>query len=143
MKGYKFTNKSPEPEFITRCLIRDKKSLLEVSQLIKKRTLDGLKRENKHSIAYYDAMESLLEGFIQSIKDMPIMTITDPWWHYSITKRFDGIKLDVCTLLELSFRVDDDGNVHSRGLTSSGSYEVINRTFRKSYRCHFFGQQNN
>ena len=48
MKGYKFTNKSPEPEFITRCLIRDKKSLLEVSQLIKKRTLDGLKRENKY-----------------------------------------------------------------------------------------------
>ena len=131
MKGYKFTNKSPEPEFITRCLIRDKKSLLEVSRLIKKRTLDELKQENKHSIAYYDAMESLLEGFVQSIIDTPIMTITDPWWYYSIIKRFDGIKLDVCTLLELSFRVDDDGNVHSRGLSSAGNYEVINKTFRK------------
>ena len=84
MKGYKFTNKSSEPEFITRCLIKDKKSLLNVSMIMKKNILDGLRIKNKHSIAYYEAMESLLDGFIQSVTEIPIMTITDSWWHYSI-----------------------------------------------------------
>lgn len=131
MKGYKFTNKSQEPEFITRCLIKDKKSLLNVSMIMKKNILDGLRIKNKHSIAYYEAMESLLDGFIQSVTEIPIMTITDSWWHYSIKKSNDGLKLEVDTLSKVSFRIDDDNNVHFRGHTVIGNYEVLNKTFNK------------
>ena len=76
-------------------------------------------------------MESQLEGFIQAINNIPIMTITDPWWHYSITRRFDAIQLTACRLSEISFDVDDSNNVHFRTSIIKGCYEVINRTFRK------------
>lgn len=131
MIGYKFTYKSPEPEFITRCVIRDKNALLKALGIMKDLTLADLRTSNKHSVAYYNFTESLFDNFIARIKATPIMTIYDKWWSYAIKKDSKGITLSVTMLKKVSFRVTDDDEVYCRGLFSDGEYTVAKSLVNK------------
>ena len=52
MQGYKFTWKSAEPEFISKALIKDQKTVLEVAKTKKKMIMERLKNNCDHSVAY-------------------------------------------------------------------------------------------
>lgn len=49
-------------------------------------------------MAYYSIYESLYDSFIENIRQIPIMTITDPWWYYAIEESQEGIKLKASLL---------------------------------------------
>lgn len=132
MRGYKFSNEvDKEPEFITRVLIRNKEEILKVLQLLKDRKLENLKKGNEHSLAYYSIYESLYDSFIENIRQIPIMTITDPWWYYAIEESQEGIELKASLLSKLSFRIGDDGEAYFRGHSTRGGYVVAQLSLRK------------
>ena len=132
MRGYKFSYKvNKEPEFITRVLIRNKQDILEALHNAKERSLGYLKKSDDHSSAYCAIMESLYDNFIDNIKTMPIMTITDPWWHYKIEMNVEGLFLRIGRIDRFSLRIDDNRKVLLRETRSYGGYVVTHLSLRK------------
>ncbi|MGO5331041.1 helix-turn-helix domain-containing protein [Holdemanella porci] len=132
MLGYKFSYKTDdEPEFITRCLIRNKEDVLKTLQIIKERKIEALKKSNSHSSAYYSIIESLYDNFIKKIKSTPIMTINDSWWYYAIEDNQDGIKLKTSLIQGFSYRIGDDGVAYFREHSSYGGYVVERLSLRE------------
>lgn len=131
MKGYKFTWESAEPEFISKALIRDGKTVLEVAKEKKKAIMEHLKNNCDHSVAYCETMENILNDFIAKVEVNPIMTITDPWWGYSIEMENNKMELFLCRIDRISFTIAEDNKITCKWINKRGNYSVCKSSCKK------------
>lgn len=130
MQGYKFTWESAEPEFISKALIKDQKTVLEVAKKKKKAIMERLKNSGDHSIAYCEAMENLLNNFIAKVAVNPIMTITDPWWGYYIEMENNKIELFLYRIDRISFVIRKDNKITCKR-RKGGNYSICKSSCKK------------
>lgn len=130
MQGYRFSWKSAEPEFISKALIKDQKTVLEVAKKKKKAIMERLKNSCDHSIAYCEAMENLLNNFIAKVAVNPIMTITDPWWGYSIEMESNKIELFLYRIDRISFVIRKDNKIICKR-RKGGNYSICKCSCKK------------
>lgn len=131
MQGYRFSWKSAEPEFISKALIKDQKTVLEVAKKKKKAIMERLKNSCDHSIAYCEAMENLLNNFIAKVAVNPIMTITDPWWGYSIEMESNKIELFLYRIDMIFFTITEDNKITCKWIDKRGNYSICKSSCKK------------
>lgn len=131
MKGYKFTWESAEPEFISKALIKDGRTVLEVAKKKKKAIMERLKNSCDHSAAYCEAMENLLNNFIAKVAANPIMTITAPWWGYSIEMESNKIELFLYRIDVIAFTKKKDNKITCKWIDKRGNYSICKSSCKK------------
>ena len=131
MQGYKFTWKSAEPEFISKALIKDQKTVLEVAKTKKKMIMERLKNNWDHSVAYCETMNNLLIDFIAKVAVNPIMTITDPWWGYSIEMENNKIELFLYRIDMIAFTKKKDNKITCKWIDKRGNYSICKSSCKK------------
>lgn len=131
MQGYKFTWESAEPEFISKALIKDGKTVLEVAKEKKKAIMERLKNSSDHSIAYCETMNNLLIDFIAKVAVNPIMTITDPWWGYSIEMENNKIELFLYRIDVIAFTKKKDNKITCKWIDKRGNYSICKSSCKK------------
>lgn len=131
MKGYRFTWKSAEPEFISKALIKDQKTVLEVAKKKKKAIMERLKNSGDHSVAYCETMDNLLIDFIAKVAVNPIMTITDPWWGYSIEMESNKIELFLYRIDTIFFTITEDNKITCKWIDKRGNYSICKSSCKK------------
>lgn len=131
MQGYRFTWESAEPEFISKALIKDQKTVLEVAKKKKKAIMEHLKNNCDHSVAYCETMLNMLNDFIAQVAVNPIMTITDPWWGYSIEMENNKMELFLYRIDRISFTIAEDNKITCKWINKRGNYSVCKSSCKK------------